>query len=144
MRVKQMLEEFTGNGISDDVLRRSIEAMNRIKRLLLNIGELRKRPSVPIGGYDFIRLNHASFYWQPDAFEQKLSELYGSLKENQGRFSETAPRILFMGHVVAMGDYVVPKLIEDAGGVIVTEFLDEGMRHCQWDVKTEGDLMKNA
>ena len=142
-RLKKTFEEITGNEISDQALGRSIEALNRIKGLLLKIGELRKRPSAPIGGYDFIRLNHASFYWQPDEFEQKLSELYGYLNENPDRFPETAPRILFMGHVVAMGDYVVPKLIEDAGGVMVTEFLDEGMRHCQWNVKTEGDLMKN-
>ncbi|GAH42667.1 unnamed protein product, partial [marine sediment metagenome] len=49
----------------------------------------------------------------------------------------------WLGHVVGMGDYVVPKLIEDSGGVVVTEFLDEGMRQCAWNVKTDGDLMRN-
>lgn len=142
-RLKKTLEELTGNEISDQALSRSVETLNRIKGLLLKISELRKLPSPPIGGYDVIRLNHASFYWPPDEFEQKLSELYGCLNENPDRFPETAPRILFMGHVVAMGDYVVPKLIEDAGGVIVTEFLDEGMRLCQWNVKPDGDLMQN-
>lgn len=142
-RLKKIFEEITGNEISDQALGRSIEALNRLKALLLKIGELRKQGSPPIGGYDFIRLNHASFYWPPDEFEQKLSELYQYLNINQNPFPETAPRILFMGHVVAMGDYVVPKLIEDAGGVIVTEFLDEGMRLCQWNVKPGGDLMQN-
>jgi benzoyl-CoA reductase/2-hydroxyglutaryl-CoA dehydratase subunit BcrC/BadD/HgdB len=142
-RLKKTFEEFTGNEISDQALKSSIETLNRIKGLLSRIGELRKQPSPPIGGYDIIRLNHASFYWQPNEFEQKLSELYGCLRKNRNRFSETAPRILFMGHVVAMGDYVVPKLIEDVGGVIVTEFLDEGIRHCQRDIKTDGNLMQN-
>ena len=44
---------------------------------------------------------------------------------------------------MAIGDYVVPKLIEDCGGVVVTEMLDEGIRHFRWDVETEGDLIEN-
>jgi benzoyl-CoA reductase/2-hydroxyglutaryl-CoA dehydratase subunit BcrC/BadD/HgdB len=45
------------------------------------------------------------------------------------------------GHVVGVGDYVVPRLIEDSGGVVVAEFLDEGMRHHDSKVKANGDLM---
>ena len=42
-----------------------------------------------------------------------------------------------------MGDYIVPKLIEDSGGVIVAELLDQGIRQYLWNVKTDGDLMGN-
>ena len=37
----------------------------------------------------------------------------------------------------------VPKLIESCGGIVVAEFLDEGVRHHPWKVKTDGDLMAN-
>ena len=48
-----------------------------------------------------------------------------------------------VGHVLAVGDYVVPKLIESSGGLIVAEIFDEGIRHFNIHVKTEGNLLKN-
>ena len=44
---------------------------------------------------------------------------------------------------MAIGDYVVPRLIEENGGVIVAEMLGEGIRHYADSVATEGDLMNN-
>jgi benzoyl-CoA reductase/2-hydroxyglutaryl-CoA dehydratase subunit BcrC/BadD/HgdB len=45
--------------------------------------------------------------------------------------------------VLAVGDYTVPKLIEDSGGVIVGEFFDEGIRKYLWDVRTNDDPIRN-
>jgi benzoyl-CoA reductase/2-hydroxyglutaryl-CoA dehydratase subunit BcrC/BadD/HgdB len=70
---------------------------------------------------------------------EKLEELYDVLKDAPGKFTEGAPRILFAGHALAMGDYVVPKLVEDSGGAIVADFLDEGIRSYRVDISTEGD-----
>ena len=74
---------------------------------------------------------------------RKLNDLYEEMKKSKGTFSGGAPRILLAGHVVGVGDYVVPRLIEDAGGVIAAEFLDEGIRQCVQNAKTDGDLMGN-
>lgn len=142
-RLKETLEDLTGNTISDQKLRESIESMNKIRGRLNQINLLRKEQPPPVGGYDFIRLNHYSFYCEPDNLLKELGYLYNQMKQGERSFSAEAPRVLLAGHVVAIGDYVVPKLIEDSGGVIVTEFLDEGMRQCLWKVKTEGDLLKN-
>ena len=73
----------------------------------------------------------------------KLEQLYHQMKSDGSPFEKTAPRLLLAGHVVALGDYVVPKLIEEHGGVIVAEFLDEGRRHHMWDIQTDGDPMQN-
>ena len=142
-RLKGKLEEATGNKISNESLEKSIVSLNKIRGLLKQISLLRKQKPPPIGGYDFIRLNHYSFYRDLDEQIDELTPLYEQLKEKKSPFREEAPRILLAGHVVALGDYIVPKLIEDAGGVIVAESLDEGMRHCLWNVKAEGDLMTN-
>lgn len=142
-RLREKLEGLTGNKISDAKLRESIESVNRIRELLRKINQLRKQQPPPIGGYDFIRLNHYSFYSDPEELIDKLNLLYQQLQKAQSPFSREAPRILLAGHVVSVGDYVVPGLIESSGGVIVTEFLDEGMRQCEWSVKTDGDLMRN-
>lgn len=141
--LREKLEVLTGNKISDEKLKKSIESINQTRDLLSRINLLRKKQPPPIGGYDFIRLNHYSFYCDQDKLLPKLNGLYEQLQKGKSPFSREAPRILLAGHVVGMGDYVVPKLIEDSGGVVVAEFLDEGMRQCAWNVKTDGDLMRN-
>jgi benzoyl-CoA reductase/2-hydroxyglutaryl-CoA dehydratase subunit BcrC/BadD/HgdB len=141
--LKETLETLTGNKISDDKLKGSIESLNKIRDILRKINLLRRKPLPPISGYDFIRLNHYSFYGDPEAVAGKLNELYEQLQKNGSPFSKEAPRILLAGHVVSVGDYVAPKLIEDSGGIIAAELLDEGMRQCAWKVSTGGDLMDN-
>jgi benzoyl-CoA reductase/2-hydroxyglutaryl-CoA dehydratase subunit BcrC/BadD/HgdB len=142
-QLRQKLEGLTGNEISDKKLKGSIETINKIRDALRKINLLRREQPPRIGGYDFIRLNHYSFYCDPEVIINKLNGLHEQLQKGKSPFNREAPRILLAGHVIAVGDYVVPKLIEDSGGVIVAEFLDEGMRQCAWNVKTNGDLMKN-
>ena len=143
IQLKEKLESITGNKISNEKLKESIDLGNRIRGMLKKISQLRKEQSPPIGGYDFIKLNHYSFYCDIKDISKRLNALYEQLKKGNRPFSERRPRILLAGHVVSVGDYVIPKLIEDSGGVIVAEFLDEGMSHYLWNVKTEGDLMRN-
>ncbi|MBC8273616.1 MAG: 2-hydroxyacyl-CoA dehydratase [Chloroflexi bacterium] len=142
-RLREKLEVLTGNKISDGKLKESIEFINKIRDLLRKINLLRREQPPRVGGYDFIRLNHYSFYCDPEVLIGKLKDLYEELQKGKSPFSTEAPRILLAGHVVGVGDYVVPKLIEDSGGVIAAEFLDEGVRHCAWNVKTDGDLMRS-
>ena len=143
VRLKEKMESVTGNSITNDRLQEAIDSLNGIRNLLNNISLLRKKQPPPIGGYDFIRLNHYSFYCDPDYSTERLITLLEELKERESPFSEGTPRILLAGHVVAVGDYTVPRLIEASGGAIVAELLDEGIRHYQWNVATEGDLIEN-
>lgn len=142
-RLKEKLEDITGNEISHERLSESIKAVNRVRDLLEAISSVRKEQPPPIGGYDFIRLNHYSFYCGLDDLTNRLGALGAALRQAPSPFSEQAPRIILAGHVVGVGDYVVPKLIEDSGGVIVSEFLDEGMRGYECNVNDEGDLLAN-
>jgi len=142
--LREKLEFLTGNIITDEKLKGSIESMNKIRDLLRKINLLRRAHPPALGGYDFIRLNHYSFYCDLEKLVPKLDELYEQLQKEKSNFPRGAPRILLAGHVVSVGDYVVPKLIEDSGGVIVGEFLDEGIRQYPWDVKIDGDLMANV
>jgi benzoyl-CoA reductase/2-hydroxyglutaryl-CoA dehydratase subunit BcrC/BadD/HgdB len=142
-QLRQKLEGLTGNKISDEKLKEATDSINKIRDLLRRIDLLRRKQPPPIGGYDFIRLNHYSFYCDLEKLPPKLNDLYEQLQKGKSPFPEGTPRLLLAGHVVGVGDYAVPKLIEDSGGVVVAEFLDEGMRHCAWNVKTNGDLIRN-
>jgi len=142
-KLRNKLEILTGSKISEKKLREATDSLNKIRSLLRNISELRKRQPPPIGGYDYIRLNHCSFYGDLKEITGKLDDVYHRLKEGKSPFLKEAPRILLAGHVISVGDYILPKLIESSGGVVVAEFLDEGNRQCQWEVNTKGDLVKN-
>ncbi len=143
IRLKEQLEALSGNEISELMLREATESINELRSLLMKINELRKRQPPPIGGYDFIRLNHYSHYCNLKDVTEKLSDLYQQLKTAKSPFDQEAPRILLAGRVLAVGDYVLPKLMEALGAVVVVEFLDQGTRHFLWNVKTEGDMIAN-
>jgi len=142
-KLKAKLEEVTGNEITEENLKKHIGYTNKINQALRKIDELRKKDNPPIGGYDFILLNHYSYFGNPEVVAGKLEKLYEELKDAEGKFPEDAPRILIAGRAVAIGDYVVPKLLENRGAVIVADMMDEGMRWYKWDIETEGDLFKN-
>jgi benzoyl-CoA reductase/2-hydroxyglutaryl-CoA dehydratase subunit BcrC/BadD/HgdB len=141
--LSEKLEQLTENNISNEKLKDSATLLNKVRSLLKEISLLRREHPPQIGGSEFIRLNGYSFYCELETLIEKLHNLYDLLKLRKSIFSRDAPRILLAGHVVSVGDYIVPKLVEDAGGVIVAEFLDEGTRQYLWNVKTEGDLMRN-
>jgi len=143
MKLKAKLEEVTGNEITEEGLKEQVEYSNAINESLRKISDLRKKDNPPIGGYEFIRLNHYSFYTDPKETAGKLEEIYEGLKDAPGKFKEGSPRILLAGHAVAIGDYVVPRMIEENGAMIVSDMLDEGLRWYNWDIPTEGDMMRN-
>jgi benzoyl-CoA reductase/2-hydroxyglutaryl-CoA dehydratase subunit BcrC/BadD/HgdB len=142
-QLREKLEVLTGNEISNAKLKESIETINEIRYILKKINILRREQPPTIRGYDFIRLNHYSFYCDPKVLIIKLKDLYEEIQKDKSPLSRETPRILLAGHVIGVGDYVVPKLIEESGGIIAAEFLDEGMRHWAWNVKTDGDLISN-
>ena len=90
-RLKEKLETITGTEISDEKLRESINSMNRIRDLIEKIRLLRKRQPPPIGGYDFIRLNHYSFYCEPETTISILNSFMKNWKKVKEPFPRTHP-----------------------------------------------------
>ena len=136
------LEEIAGHPISDDDIRANYAKTNKINELLRKIDELRKKDNPPITFSDFIKLNHYTYRVSYDESIAALEKIYDELKDAPGVHKEGAPRILIMGRAVALGDYMVPSIIEAAGGEIVTEFLDEAIRPIHCDISTEGDVIE--
>lgn len=143
-KFKEKLEELTGKKIEEAELRKQIELQNKINSLLKEIDELRKKENPPISGYDFIKINHYSFYVEPEVAIEYLTKILDKVKEIEVKSDKKPVRILLAGHVVAVGDYVVPSLIEQNDAVIVCEMMDEGIRHFRHNVSLEGDdLVRN-
>lgn len=141
-KLQKKLEEVTGNSLKNETLKVEVEKTNTIHDLLRKIDALRKEDKPVIGGLDFIKLNHASLRVTPDQAIEQLKNIYGDL-QNAETIEGDGPRILIAGHIVADGDYAVPALIEEAGGRIVADMIDDGMRWYRWDTSTEGDMLEN-
>ena len=124
-------------------MREHIGYSNEINALLRRIDALRKADAPPLGGYDFIHLNHHSFFVEPQVAIEKLTAIAETLESAAGKFAKNAPRILLAGHAVAVGDYLVVKSLEDAGALIATEMMDEGLRWYRWDTAIDGDPLRN-
>jgi len=142
-RLKEKLESLTGNEITDNSFKKAIQSQNKVRETLNKINTLRKKIPLPLSGGDYIKLNHYTFYSDPAELLPKLESIYRYLENNGDTYTEGTPRILLAGHVVGVGDYVVPGLVESSGGVIAAELLDEGMRHCECNVDTDGELLSN-
>lgn len=137
------VEEITGKSVDPALAKEYFEKANKINELFRKINELRKKENPPIGLYEVIRLQHYSFIVNADVMIEKLTELYNKLENAPGKFPEGAPRILFLGRALAIGDYTVPRVVEESGGAIVAEVLDEGIRVIEKDVALDGDLVEN-
>jgi benzoyl-CoA reductase/2-hydroxyglutaryl-CoA dehydratase subunit BcrC/BadD/HgdB len=147
-QLQTKLEELTGSPISDAAVRRHVGYSNQINALLRRIDTLRKADSPPLGGYDFIHLNHQSFFVEPQVAVEKLTAIAEALEAaaadgSGGKFSRKAPRVLLAGHAVAVGDYLVVKNLEDSGALIATEMMDEGLRWYRWDTAEDGEPLRD-
>jgi len=138
-RLKNKLEEITGNEIADTKLKDAIELSNRERELLKEISLLRKSSSLPVTGKQFARLNHISFIGDRVTVVELLEELRDELKEGAKPFK--GPRVLLTGSTLAMGDYKMFDLIEKSGGDVVIEEFAEGLRHYWQTVNLNGDVM---
>jgi len=138
-----MVEKITGKPVDMELAAKNMKVSNQINEGLRKLNSLRTKENPPIGLTEMIRLHHLSFIVDPSVMVQKLEELYEKLKDAEGKFEAKAPRILFVGHALAIGDYTVPRLVESSGGCIVAEMLDEGVRAIEKDVETDGDLLRN-
>lgn len=139
--LKAKLEEFTGNKIEDGRLREAIDLCNRMRELLKAISLLRRSERPLVTGLEFVKLNHASFVADRTVFTEALESIKRSLGERPPSGAK-GPRILLTGSTLAMGDYKVLEIAEDAGATIVVEEFAEGVRHYWENVQADGDLME--
>lgn len=137
--LKKRLEGLTGKEIKEEKLREAIELYNRLRKSLNEISLTRTSGRPPIGGKEFTRLNHASYYGDLPTVIQIADSLRSELEGKKGQ--EEKLRILLVASTLALGDYKVFDLLEEAGATVVFEEACEGIRQYWEPVKPEGDLL---
>jgi benzoyl-CoA reductase/2-hydroxyglutaryl-CoA dehydratase subunit BcrC/BadD/HgdB len=141
--LKDRLQAFTGNEITDEKISEAIVLYNRMRELLKNISLLRCTSPSLLSSLDFVKLNHASFYADPAFMVDYLDSVYHELKDKQQVTKTETPKILLIGPSIGYGDYEVLQLVKAAGGDIVIEEICEGVRYYWNKVESKGDLIES-
>jgi benzoyl-CoA reductase/2-hydroxyglutaryl-CoA dehydratase subunit BcrC/BadD/HgdB len=138
----ERLEKLTGREITDEKLRAAVGLYDRMRGLFKEIGLMRRSPRSPLNTVEFVKLNHASFYADPEFMVEELGRLHTELKSDAGTERPTKPRLLLMGPNLAHGDSGILDLIEAAGGHVVVEEFFEGIRYYWGQVGNDGNQME--
>ncbi len=131
-RLRGRVERLSGRRITRSALAEAVELVNEKRRLVRRLYELRKRPRVPIWGSDALVVTNAWFYADPREYIKRLGALCDELERRDGLSEEGDPRIMITGSPVIMPTWKLPVLIEESGGVIVTDDICSGSKG-YWD-----------
>jgi benzoyl-CoA reductase/2-hydroxyglutaryl-CoA dehydratase subunit BcrC/BadD/HgdB len=133
---------LSGRTITDDDVRAQIVQFNKVRRLLKQLSELRKRPDSPLSGRDFLELVRGYFYLPPE----KLIAVYEKLYRKLGRARDGGARpvrLMISGSIVADGDRRLVELIEnEIGARIVVEDHCTGLKPFYHTVAETGDPLQ--
>lgn len=137
------VEEFTGNTITFESLRRSVKEVNEKRKVLLRMADLRKNNPAPISGKDSLLIEQVAMYDDVERFTSQVDELCNELetrvKEGKGVHEPGAPRIIVTGTPMAIPNWKVAHIIESSGAVIVAEELCTGLRYFENTVPENGE-----
>lgn len=133
---KEALEKHLGITITDDKLREAIKTHNETRRLLRQLYDMRKSDAPPITGAEALSVVVASTCMPRAEYNQMLKELVEDLKGAEG-IKDYRARLMLVGSILDDPNYV--KVIEDMGGLVVTDSLCFGTRIFWADVDEQGD-----
>ncbi len=119
------LQDHFGVEITDDRLREAIIALNRNRRLLTEINNMRKEDKPKLSGAESLSVHIASQVLPPDVFAGIAERLIKELKDRPGLDSPRG-RLVMLGAELDEPDYVA--VIESQGALVVADLLCFGQR----------------
>ncbi|NLX63121.1 MAG: 2-hydroxyacyl-CoA dehydratase [Tissierellia bacterium] len=145
--IKKM-EELTGNEVTVEKLRKSIDLCNRKRRALKRLYDLRKHTPSPISGLDALLVSQVAFLDDIERFIEKTNELCDELEERVKNLKANGKkRIVVTGTPMAVPNWKLHSIVEGLDAEIVVEETCTGTRYFENKVSTEGetieDLVKN-
>lgn len=132
-KFKQDLEREFKVEITNQKLNEAIQVYNKTRSLLKELYMLRKREHPPITGTDIMKTLIAWTSMPKDSFNDQLAQYIKELEGDNG-ISNHKARIMVVGSMLDDPDYI--KIIEDLGGLVVTDSLCLGSRSV-WDLVDE-------
>lgn len=142
-KLKDKLEQVSGNKISEERLREAIILCNEEREFLKEIALMREEERVPISGLEFMTLNHATYLLDKGFIIKFLKEVTEGLKRKKPEeMPIKKPRILLSGAALGLSDYQVYETVEGLSGEVVIEQFSEGVKDYWDNVDIDGNLDK--
>lgn len=142
---RRRLEGLTGRTLEADKLADAVRLMNRKRRALARLNELRKEANPPLSGLDALVVMQGALVDDPRRFTERLEALDDELDDRVRRGVGVAPagakRIMVSGCPSVMGNWKLHHLLESAGAVVVCDETCTGTRYFSALVEErDGDL----
>ncbi len=131
---KEALERHYGSEITEDRLWEAVKLHNHRRRLQRRIYNLRKNERPPISGAEMLAVMVAGTAMPIAQYNQLLRELLVEIRQRDGIFNYRA-RLMILGGILDDPAYI--SLIEDQGGLVVTDMLCFGTK-VMWEDVDEG------
>jgi benzoyl-CoA reductase/2-hydroxyglutaryl-CoA dehydratase subunit BcrC/BadD/HgdB len=132
VHLKTKLEELTGNPVKKRALVKEIKKWNEANQHWRELLELRRSETPPISGRDAMLVVQTTQMDRIDRWNKKTKELIAELKqmEKKGLHAgeEGAARILLAGSPMMYPNFKIPTIVEESGGLIITDELCSGFR----------------
>jgi len=135
-KLKGRMEEHFGVEITDERLREAIRLHNETRRLQRRLYDLRKSMNPPINGAETLAVTVAGTAMPKARYNPLLSQLLDDLSETEGHTNYQA-RLMVVGGELDNPAYI--EVIEDQGGLVVTDSLCFGSRMLWEDVDEGAD-----
>lgn len=133
IKFQEDLQAKFSSTITEEHLRGAIQLYNRSRRLLRDLYALRKQEEPTLSGTDIMHIMTAGTAMPRDQFNDLLARQL-NLSRTQEGISNYKGRIMLIGSLLDNPEYV--KIIEDLGGLVVTDSLCYGTRSF-WDLVDE-------
>ncbi len=131
--------ELAGRAITDSEVSAQIALYNKVRRLLRRFSELRKRPSPPLTGMEFLELVRGFYYLPPETLLAHYEKLYKKLVRTPDDGARPL-RLMISGSIMADGDRRLVELIErEIGARIVVEDHCTGLKPFVHTLREKGD-----
>ncbi len=138
--LREGMQEHFNVDITDEALNQAIKIHNETRRLLRSLYELRKGESPPITGAEMLAITVASTAMPLVQYNRLLREVIDDLNKKEG-YTKYRARLMILGGELDNPEYI--KVIEDQGGLVVTDSLCFGSRMLWKDVnEDEPDPLK--
>ena len=137
--LKTALEEFSGNKISDEKLKHSIDTYNEARRLVRRVYDLHLEDKPRISGEDTLRITLAATERPIEDYIELVRAFLADV-ENRKPIENPGRRVMLVGSALDDPEFV--RAVEDNGCMVVADLNSFGIRFLHDELPyDEGDLM---
>jgi len=133
---KRAVEKWLGRRITDADVDEGIKVMNRMRQLLTQLYELRKRDDPPITGAEALYVTLAAIYSDKREYVERLERLLKLLPERK-LDRRTGFRLMTLSSYNDFTDFI--EKVEGLGSTVVVDDQCSGLRYFWGEVEPEPD-----